>query len=110
MRRHLEFSYASLNQIAAGIGRRRPFNDRLGVIKHICDRIAVVYLGRTVEIESSDCVCRMPRHPHTEALLRAIPIADPRRCGSKIVEPFPQTAIFRLCVKVRDVTRRSDIE
>jgi oligopeptide/dipeptide ABC transporter ATP-binding protein len=51
----------------------------LGVIKRICDRIAVMYLGRIVEIGSSDAVCRAPRHPYTEALLRAIPIADPRR-------------------------------
>jgi peptide/nickel transport system ATP-binding protein/oligopeptide transport system ATP-binding protein len=51
----------------------------LGVIKRICDRIAVMYLGRIVEIGSSDSVCRAPRHPYTEALLRAIPIADPRR-------------------------------
>jgi oligopeptide/dipeptide ABC transporter ATP-binding protein len=51
----------------------------LGVVKRICDRIAVMYLGRIVEIGSSDSVCRTPRHPYTEALLRAIPIADPRR-------------------------------
>jgi oligopeptide/dipeptide ABC transporter ATP-binding protein len=38
-----------------------------------------MYLGRIVEIGSSDSVCRAPRHPYTEALLRAIPIADPRR-------------------------------
>jgi oligopeptide transport system ATP-binding protein len=51
----------------------------LGVVKRICDRIAVMYLGRIVEIGPSEAVCRAPRHPYTEALLRAIPIADPRR-------------------------------
>jgi len=51
----------------------------LGVVKRICDRIAVMYLGRIVEIGPSEIVCRAPRHPYTEALLRAIPIADPRR-------------------------------
>ncbi|WP_119273417.1 ABC transporter ATP-binding protein [Taklimakanibacter deserti] len=51
----------------------------LSVVKRICDRIAVMYLGRIVEIGSSDAVCGSPRHPYTEALLRAIPIADPRR-------------------------------
>ena len=51
----------------------------LGVIKRICDRVAVMYLGQIVEIGPADAVCRAPRHPYTEALLRAIPIADPRR-------------------------------
>jgi oligopeptide/dipeptide ABC transporter ATP-binding protein len=51
----------------------------LGIVKRICDRIAVMYLGRIVEIGPSDSVCGAPRHPYTEALLRAIPIADPRR-------------------------------
>jgi oligopeptide/dipeptide ABC transporter ATP-binding protein len=51
----------------------------LSVVKRICDRIAVMYLGRIVEIGSSDAVCTTPRHPYTEALLSAIPIADPRR-------------------------------
>jgi peptide/nickel transport system ATP-binding protein len=51
----------------------------LGVIKRICDRIAVMYLGRIVEIGPSDSVCRSPRHPYTEELLRAIPVPDPRR-------------------------------
>jgi oligopeptide/dipeptide ABC transporter ATP-binding protein len=51
----------------------------LSVVKRICDRIAVMYLGRIVEIGSADAVCGKPRHPYTEALLSAIPIADPRR-------------------------------
>jgi oligopeptide/dipeptide ABC transporter ATP-binding protein len=51
----------------------------LGVIKRICDRVAVMYMGQIVEIGPTDAVCREPRHPYTAALLRAIPIADPRR-------------------------------
>ena len=51
----------------------------LGVIKRICDRIAVMYLGRIVEIGSAAVVCHSPGHPYTQALLRAIPIPDPRR-------------------------------
>ena len=51
----------------------------LGVVKRICDRIAVMYLGRMVEMRPWEMVCRAPRHPYTEAPLRAIPVADPRR-------------------------------
>ncbi len=51
----------------------------LGVIKRICDRVAVMYLGRIVEIGPAEAVCRDPRHPYTAALLGAIPVADPRR-------------------------------
>ncbi len=51
----------------------------LGVIKRICDRVAVMYLGQIVEIGPADAVCRAPRHPYAAALLGAIPIADPRR-------------------------------
>jgi oligopeptide/dipeptide ABC transporter ATP-binding protein len=51
----------------------------LGVIKRICDRVAVMYAGQIVEIGPTDTVCREPRHPYTAALLSAIPVADPRR-------------------------------
>ena len=55
----------------------------LSVVKRICDRIAVMYLGRIVEIGPSDLVCDTPRHPYTKALLGAIPIADPRQMRVK---------------------------
>jgi oligopeptide/dipeptide ABC transporter ATP-binding protein len=51
----------------------------LGVVKRVSDRIAVMYLGRIVEIGPADAIVRNPLHPYAEALLRAIPIADPRR-------------------------------
>jgi oligopeptide/dipeptide ABC transporter ATP-binding protein len=51
----------------------------LAVVKRVADRIAVMYLGRMVEIGPADDVVRRPLHPYAEALLRAIPIADPRR-------------------------------
>jgi peptide/nickel transport system ATP-binding protein/oligopeptide transport system ATP-binding protein len=49
----------------------------LGVVKHISDRIAVMYLGRIVEIGDADEVFANPRHPYTRALLSAIPVASP---------------------------------
>ena len=51
----------------------------LGVVKRVWDRIAVMYLGRIVEIGPADELVQAPLHPYTDALLRAIPIADPRR-------------------------------
>jgi peptide/nickel transport system ATP-binding protein len=49
----------------------------LSVVKHLCDRIAVMYAGRIVELASSDDLFDNPRHPYTRALLSAVPDPDP---------------------------------
>lgn len=54
----------------------------LSMVRHISDRIGVMYLGKVVESGESDEVYDNPCHPYTQALLKAIPIADPKRALS----------------------------
>ena len=49
----------------------------LAVVRHISDRVVVLYLGRVMEVASSDQLYAQPRHPYTKALLSAVPIPDP---------------------------------
>jgi peptide/nickel transport system ATP-binding protein len=56
----------------------------LGVVRHLCDRIAVMYLGKVVELSSSLHLYDDPRHPYTASLLSAVPVANPFQKRTRI--------------------------
>jgi oligopeptide/dipeptide ABC transporter ATP-binding protein len=61
----------------------------LGVVRYICDRVAVMYLGRIVEIGTARQILTTPRHPYTEQLLASVPRPDPDQSANWLTASTP---------------------
>jgi oligopeptide/dipeptide ABC transporter ATP-binding protein len=91
----------------------------LSVVRHMCDRVAVMYLGKVVEVADSDTLYKHPRHPYTGALLSAVPVPDPDLAAARRrqvpggdvpspTNPPPACRFHPRCPKVQDLCRQDE--
>ncbi|WP_321496084.1 ABC transporter ATP-binding protein [uncultured Desulfobacter sp.] len=89
----------------------------LSVVRHISDRIAVMYLGKMVEIADAGTIYTRPAHPYTRALLSAVPVPDPEKTGKRMVlkgeipsveNPPPGCRFHTRCPDVMPICREKE--
>jgi oligopeptide/dipeptide ABC transporter ATP-binding protein len=91
----------------------------LSVVRHMCDRVAVMYLGKIVELATSDELYAHPRMPYTGALMSAVPVPQPRLAAAKKRQilagdvpspsnPPPACRFHTRCWKAQEICRQED--
>lgn len=107
-----------LNDLQEDLGLAYLFiAHNLAVVEHFCDRIAVMYLGRIVEVADRSTIYETPKHPYTRALLRAAPHPQPQRLRQRAsligevpspINPPSGCAFHPRCDLARDLATKSD--
>jgi peptide/nickel transport system ATP-binding protein len=89
----------------------------LAVSRYMCDHIAIMYLGKIVEVAETEELIHNPQHPYTKALLSAVPVPDPTEKRKRIdiiggvsaaVDPLPGCRFVSRCPYAKDECRRED--
>jgi oligopeptide/dipeptide ABC transporter ATP-binding protein len=91
----------------------------ISVARHFCDRIAIMYLGRIMEMASSDEIVKNPVHPYTKALLEATPVPNPRARKEKVnikgevispINPPQRCRFYSRCLEAKEICGKIEPE